>query len=55
MTKIRMTVDSLSRSETKKNKKVRETKQRQQGKKELKNTESNDGFLRESCPRSCKL
>jgi len=39
MTKIRMTVDSLSRSETRKNKKVRETKQRQQGKKELKNME----------------
>jgi hypothetical protein len=33
--KIKMIVDSLSRKQTKKNKKVRETKQRQQGKKEL--------------------
>ena len=39
MKKIKMIVDSLSRNQTKKNKKVRETKQRQQGKKELKNME----------------
>jgi len=37
--KIKMIVDSLSRNQTKKNKKVRETKQRQQGKKELKSME----------------
>jgi len=37
--KIKMIVDSLSRNQTKKNKKVRETKQRQQGKNELKNME----------------
>ena len=39
MKKIKMIVDSLSRNQTKKNKKVRETKQRQQGKKELKSME----------------
>ena len=34
-----MVVDSLSRKESKKNKKIRETKQRQQAKKVLKNVE----------------
>ena len=37
--KIKMVVDSLSRKQVKKNKKIRETKQRQQAKKVMKNVE----------------